>query len=348
VQTLAPEGGEAVRSALAARGASFSAVRLQRASVSPRHDLVYALDVYRLLRRTRPDAYFGYTIKPVTFGSLAACLARVPRRFAMITGLGFTFQKDDWLGRLVRFLYRLALARCHRVFFQNPDDAEEFTRRGLVHPDRVVLTNGSGVDLEHYAASECPAGAPRFLLIGRLLRTKGIGEYLAAAKICRAEHPSARFGLVGGCDPNPDSYQAADVEPGAAKGLWSTIPDRGCPPLPPGLHRLRAAVLPGGHAANGAGSPGHRSGRHHHRRARMPGNDPQPPPAVGAPPGVLMGDNGYLVPPRDATALVWTMNQFFANPDLAARMGVAGRRYAEERYEAGRVASDMLMAMGIT
>ena len=103
-------------------------------------------------------------------------------------------------------LYRLGLAGCEAVFFQNPDDRADFERLGLLpRRARIEIVRGSGVDVDHYAPEPLPGDAPVFVFVGRLLREKGILDYVEAARRVRARHPDARFLVVGGLDPNPAS-----------------------------------------------------------------------------------------------------------------------------------------------
>src|SRR5690606_34130751 len=119
----------------------------------------------------------------VIYGSLAGWVARVPRRYAMITGLGYGFLARSLRGRLVsglqRFLYRLALPRCHTVVFQNPDDRELFQSLRLTRGVATGVVNGSGVDIRYFHQAPQPErDRSGFLMIGRLLLSKGVREYL--------------------------------------------------------------------------------------------------------------------------------------------------------------------------
>jgi len=132
---LAP--GSAARAQLQAQGLTVHDIPLQRTGQNPLADLRSLWALWRLMRRVRPQYVLGYTIKPVIYGSLAAWLAGVPRRFALITGLGYAFQDTGGRGglrALVQRLYALALARVQVVFFQNPDNQQLFVQRGLLAP----------------------------------------------------------------------------------------------------------------------------------------------------------------------------------------------------------------------
>jgi hypothetical protein len=157
VIACAPAADTCIVAALTAIGAEYSDVRLQRAGFNPMSDLRSVLLFWRLFRQLRPDVLFAYTIKPVIYGSIAATLAGVPLRFAMITGLGFAFTdgasaRRRWAGAVARVLYRVALPHCHRVFFQNPDDLELFLTQKIISKSQpVTLVPGSGVDVSEYA-----------------------------------------------------------------------------------------------------------------------------------------------------------------------------------------------------
>ncbi|HEX2479372.1 MAG TPA: glycosyltransferase, partial [Geminicoccaceae bacterium] len=188
VIACAPGNDAAVATALGERGATYQPVPLQRTGLNPLADARSMVELARMLRRLRPDLLFAYTSKPVIYGTIAARLARVPRVFAMISGLGYAFTGSGELARrltrqVTSALYRASLRATDGVFFQNPDDLDEFRRRAIVSDrQKLFRINGSGVDTTHYRCSAPPLEPPTFLMIARLLRDKGIYEYVQAAR----------------------------------------------------------------------------------------------------------------------------------------------------------------------
>jgi glycosyltransferase involved in cell wall biosynthesis len=158
------------------------------------HDSVTLARLVRLMRRVKPDLLFAYTIKPVVYGLIAGKLAGVARRTAMISGLGYAFTDnpgEPWRARVkrqavnaaARAAYGMALRFADTVLFQNGDDRDVFARLKLTRPgQQVALVNGSGVDLDHYRPASMPDGPITFLMIARLLRDKGVYEYVEAAR----------------------------------------------------------------------------------------------------------------------------------------------------------------------
>ena len=206
VVAAAAPAPEDVVAELNVMGIRFCSVPLARAGLNPLGDLKTLLALRALIRREKPDCMMVYTAKPVIYGNLAARGLPGTRVYSMITGLGYGFGAHNLrqriTGQLVQTLYRAALKNTSGVFFQNPDDREEFLGRGLLALDApVTLINGSGVDLDWYAPQSLPQ-EPRFLLTARLLADKGIREYVAAARRVRAIYPEARFRLAGGLYSN--------------------------------------------------------------------------------------------------------------------------------------------------
>ena len=178
------------------------ALPMDNKGTSPLKDFGLFLRYLRLLRRERPDVFLGYTIKPNVYGSLAARVLRIPV-VNNVSGLGTAFIRDDWLTRVVKALYRLALRSSATVFFQNEDDRSLFVDLKLVQPEQTALLPGSGIDLEQFRSGQTASAqpeAPCFLLIARLLRDKGVGEFVDAARIVKARFPDARFQLLGFLD----------------------------------------------------------------------------------------------------------------------------------------------------
>ena len=181
---------------------------MRRAGMNPAGDGRSFMALCAWLREERPDVLFAYTAKPVIYGGLAARTVGVPDYYPLITGLGYAFGAQPGLRRrmvasLVRRLYGSSLRAATATLFQNPDDEREFRQRRILRArDRTVITNGSGVDLDHYAPAPPPqpSGGPCFLFIGRLLREKGVRELVGAARRVHRVRADVRIQILGDVD----------------------------------------------------------------------------------------------------------------------------------------------------
>ena len=170
---------------------------ISRKGVNPLLDLLTLADLGRHLLKCRPDMLLVFSIKPVIYGSIAARILKIPV-IVMITGLGTAFITDNWITKVVKSLYRFSLSSVSIVFFQNVDDKDLFVDNKLVNKKVCRHSPGSGVDLEKFAYSPLlNTSEITFLLIARMLRDKGIGEFVEAAKTIKLKYPSARFQLLG-------------------------------------------------------------------------------------------------------------------------------------------------------
>lgn len=327
-----------VRRKLEDRGIHVHEIPLRRTGMNPVSDLGLLLALLCLIHKIKPQYVMGYTIKPVVYGTLAAALLRVPRRFALITGLGYAFQGDGnrkLLRALIERLYSVALMRCHKVFFQNPDDEELFRHLELLPPhvpSRVV--NGSGVDVAAYAPAMAPP-EPRFLLIARLLGDKGVREYADAARRIRVRHPEAMFDLVGWIDENPDSIAQSELDLWVADG---TLQFRGR------LSDVRPAIA----ACSVYVLPSYREGTPRTvLEAMAMGRAVITTDAPGCRETVVDGENGFLVKVKSVEGLEAAMQRFIDDPSLIERMGRRSREIAESKYDVHKVNAVMLTEMGI-
>jgi glycosyltransferase involved in cell wall biosynthesis len=331
--------GHALRVQLERQGLVVHRIPLQRTGSNPLSDLGVMIVLLVLMCRIRPHWVLTYTVKPVIYGSLAAWLAGVSNRFALITGLGYAFQRPKQHGglqRLVQRLYALALRRVHKVFFQNPDDEALFRQRGiLVAATPSCVVNGSGVDVEHFGVARLPQGTPRFLLIARLLASKGVREYAEAARRIRDRHPDAQFSIAGWIDSHPDAIAQHELDAWVADGTLNY------------LGRL-ADVRPAIAASSVYVLPSYREGTPRSvLEAMAMGRPVVTTDAPGCRETVVDGDNGFLVPVKSVDALERAMRRFVEDPALAPRMGQRARRIAEEKYDVRKVNAVMLHEMGI-
>jgi glycosyltransferase involved in cell wall biosynthesis len=341
VVVFAPDNDPEAAATLKGWGVEFLRVRLQRTGMNPLRDCAFLLAFTNLLRRTRPDVFFACNIKSVIYGLLAARLVRVPRRYALITGLGYAFMgagARQWTAnRVARRLYRYALPHADAVFFQNPDDLNLFAELGLLRDrNQAVQVNGSGVDLAHFAEAPPPNDRVVFLLVGRLLRDKGIVEYVEAARLLKRRYPETVFQIVGGLDTNPSAIEPGQMERWRDEGI---IDFQGAAAdVRPFLVRASVFVL-----------PSYREGTPVAVLEAM---------SVGRPivttdvPGcretVIEGENGFLVPVKDPTSLAQAMERFIRQPELVADMGRRSRRIAVEKFDVNKVNNLMMATMGLS
>ena len=317
----------------------FHAIPLTRNGTNPLADLGTVVAIWRLMRSLRPNATMPYTIKPVIYGTIAAWLAEVPHRYALVTGLGYAFtgKRQGLLTGIIGMLYRFALGKAHKVFFQNPDDESLFRERGLL-PRSVpsVVVNGSGVDVSSFSIEALPSGQHIFLMIGRLLGDKGVREYAEAARRVKARNAGVQFRLVGWIDTNPDAISQSELDSWITDGTLNFLGK---------LDDVRPAI---------AGStvyvlPSYREGTPRTvLEAMAMGRPIITTDAPGCRETVIEGDNGFLVPVKSVDALVEAMQRFIDNPDLAAKMGQRSRQIAEDKYDVHKVNAVMLREMGIT
>lgn len=339
VTTLAADGTPAIERALAAMGVAYEEIGLERAGTSATTDLRTIAALTRRLRALAPDLVFAYTIKPVVYGNLAARLAGVPRRHAMVTGLGYAFLGQDRLARRVlrraaSTLYRVALSGADGLFVQNPDDERDLRAAGAL-PRRlpITLVRGSGVDVDHYRPVPLPAAPLVFLYVGRLVREKGIDEFVEMARRVRAAHPGVRFRAVGWIDPNPASVGHAELDAWVRDGVieyGGEVSD-----VRPELAAAHVLVLP----SYREGTP----------RSVLEAMSMGRPVITTDVPGcretIVAGEHGLMVPARDPVALAAAAEQLIRGPDRIAAMGARARARIEQLYDARVVAAQMLDVM---
>jgi glycosyltransferase involved in cell wall biosynthesis len=317
---------------IAAHGLRHHPISLTRSGTNPLVELASLWRIGVLFRALRPNLVHLVTPKPVLYGGIAARLVGVDAVVAAISGLGHLFSSDSVgvrAGRpLVTMLYRLALRRdCVRVLFQNPSDRELLLQSGAVAADRAVIIRGAGVDLSGFDTTTEPEGIPTVTFAARLLRPKGVYEFVEAARRLRAEGIAARFQLAGDADPsNPTSVRPDEIERWRAEGYVEVLG-----------HRLNIAgvfsashliVLP---SYYGEGLPKVLAEAAAAGRAVVTTDVP------GCRDAIEPGVSGLLVPPRDATALARAIRELLGAPERRRRMGAAGRALAERDYGIERI-----------
>ena len=202
VTCLVPAGDSEAEATLKGFGASIRNYPLDNKGLNPVHDLKTCLALYRIFREERADILYASTIKSVIYGIPMAALAGIRSRYAMITGLGYMFEANTPVKKMLTYLasslYRISLSFSDAVFFQNTDDVQTFRDwHCLPRGAHVVMTKGTGVDTDKFAVAPLPEAPLTFLLVGRLLEAKGFYEYAEAARLVKKRYPNARFQLLG-------------------------------------------------------------------------------------------------------------------------------------------------------
>lgn len=304
-------------------GITFHRASIRRGSRNPFADLPFILTIFRTIRSVSPTHVHNVTIKAVLYGTIVARLLRVPSIVNAISGLGYSFiGKSRWLlSSLLRTAYRWTLRspRVH-VIFQNKDDQALFIAWRAVDERQTVLIKGSGVDLSAYAGTPPDQGdLPLVVLPARMLRDKGVCEFVEAAGQLRDRGCRARFALAGGLDShNPAALSRQELESitQAAGVEWlGFVEDI------PGLYQRAHIVC----------LPSYREGL---PKALIEACAAARPIVTTDVPGcrevVDDGVNGLLVPARDATSLADALQRLIEDPEMRARFGEASRRKAAD------------------
>jgi len=342
VHVAAPEltTNNKVISELHSLGVATHDISMQRTGMNPLSDLFALFSIFKLMRRIKPDFFLGYTIKPVIYGNLAALLAPVPHRFALITGLGFAFIGEEGGARskiraLVQGLYRFALKNTNTVFFQNPDDEKLFRELGILSSKaNSCVVNGSGVDVSQFEVAPLDLNKPiRFLLIARLLGDKGVREYVSAAAEIKKSFPDTVFDLVGWIDENPDAIDQYELDSWIKQGV---IEFKGkLTDVRPAISESSVYVL-----------PSYREGtRRTVLEAMAMGRAVITTDAPGCRETVVDGLNGKLVAVKSINELADAMVKLIENPKLIKQYGTQSRRMVEDKYDVHKDNDYMLKEM---
>lgn len=334
---LDPEFDQNTAKVLADQQLIFHELRFSRSGSGPFELARDVLDLLRLYKRVSPDIVHLVTIKPVLLGGLCARLLRVPGIVLAIPGRGSVFSARGAIGAIRRALallmYRSAYVRGRsKVIIQNVEDREYFVSRGVFAPYDVRLVRGSGVDLARFEAAPEPQATPLVVLASRMLREKGISDFVDAARELKGRGVEARFALIGEPDRgNPKSHTKEELGEWARSGVvewWGFRKD---------IHSVFAEAhvvcLP---TYYGEGVP----------KVLIEAAACGRPIVTTDTPGcrdiVRQGDNGLLVPPRNVAALAEALELLISQPLLRSQMGARGRARVEAEFGVDAVVGQTL------
>lgn len=285
---------------------------VERNGINPFRDLKTFVQLYRFMKKEKPDKVFAYQAKTVIYGSIAAKLNGITEVYPLIAGLGSIFRGNGFKNKIVKIImkmeYKIACSCSKKVFFQNNDDKNEFVRNGLINADKTVIINGSGVNLKRFQPAPLPS-EPAFLFIGRLIKDKGIMEYLEACRIVKSQYPKIRCLLVGPYDSNPSALKPEELKPYIDNGIIEYFGEQS--DVRPFIAQCSSYVLPSYHE----GTP------KTVLEAMAMGRSIITSDAPGCRETVIDGYNGYLISVKDVDGLVNKMNYLIKNSQIKREMG---------------------------
>lgn len=319
-------------------GVRFEKIQLDKTGINVVADLKYTIKLWKLFKNEKPDVTLGYTIKPVIYGSIAARLAGVKKINSMITGVGYVFTAQTFKAKIIRFfasiLYKLGLASSTNVIFQNRDDMNEFLERGLVKEKKCHLVNGSGVNMLRFKPVNYP-DTITFFMLSRILRSKGIREYLEAAKNVKSKYPNVHFILLGAVENMQDSLTMDDLKLYIDQGVIEYFGETN--DVSQYYAQSSVYVLP----SYREGTP--RTVLEAMAMARPIITTDAP----GCRETVIDGENGFLVTVKNTKEIEEKMIWFIENPEKISEMGKASLDLCKKKFDVNKVNQDMLKHMKI-
>ncbi len=319
-------------------GAEFYEIPMNKNGVNPIKDLAYTKALMALFKKEKPDVILGYTSKPVIYASIAAKLSGVLHRVAMVTGAGYAFTAKTLKARVIKaimsILYKIGCACANVVIFQNDDDKSEFVGGRLVSEKKCRVVNGSGVNMEKFSFEPYPENMT-FLMVSRVMYSKGIREYLGACDKVKGLYPQTRFMLLGACENIQDSMSKEDLDDYIKRGViehfgeTDTVSDY--------YKQCSVYVLP----SYREGTP----------RTVLEAMSMSRPVITTDAPGcrgtVIDKESGYLVPVGDADGVAEAMIKFIKNPELVEKMGKKGYEHCKDKYDVNKVNDQMCRILKI-
>jgi len=314
----------------------FHPISFRRSSTGLWQELKTLNELHRLYKEIHPDIVHHVTIKPVLYGTLAARWVGGIQILNAISGLGYLFIAQGWKSsirkKLLLWGYRAILnSKKVWILFQNPDDQALFTKYKIIYPEHAFKIKGSGVDLQQFAYSPIPKDRVKVILVARMLWDKGIGEFVESATVLTQQGIDADFILVGSVDlGNPESISAKQLEEWNRSGVVKWLGERA--DIAQLLAESHIAVLP----SYREGLPKSLIEAAAVGRAIVTTDVP------GCREVVKDGENGFLVPAKDAKELSIAIQKIINNPKLLTNMGKKSRLMAEQEFSIQQIVEQTL------
>lgn len=335
-------------SKIRALGATPIPYKLSRSGLNPLNDIKAIVSLTKKIKSLKPDVVFSYFSKPVVFGTLAGKIAKTPKTVGMLEGLGFTFTEQPdgtaYKTKIIKSiqigLYKLVLPKLDNLIFLNPDDPKDLLQKHDIKVNNVEVLGGIGLNLDTYLYQPIPntQGSINFIFIARLIKEKGIHDFVSAAKLVKTMYPDTKFTVLGSIDSaNLGGLTQLELDHLIASkvieypGYVTNVPEW--------IAQSHVFVLPS------------------YYREGVP-RSTQEAMAIGRPiittnvPGcretVIDGHNGFLIEKWNPKALAEKMTYFIENPNQIEKMGLESYKIAQQKYDANKVNKRLLEILGVT
>lgn len=320
-------------------GVRFVHIPLDKNGLNVMGDIRYILALMKLFKKEKPDITLGYTIKPVIYGSIAAKLCGVKNINSMVTGVGYVFTAKTIKAKIIKILvsimYRIGFKCADTVIFQNADDLKEFTDLRLARKEKCKIVNGSGVNMDKFKQTNFPE-ILTFFMLSRVMYSKGVREYLQAAKIVKCRYPETRFMLLGAVENIQDSLSMEDLNPYIKDGIIDYYVETS--DVSSYYKQSTVYVL-----------PSYREGTPRTvLEAMAMGRPIITTDAPGCRETVIDGVNGFLVPVKNIEALVKKIIWMIEHPDILGKMGLESYRICSENFDVKKVNQRMIELMNLS
>ncbi len=204
-------------------GTEYSEIKMNNMGTNIFEDTKLIYSYYKVFKKIKPDILLLYTIKPNIYGSVAAKMLNIPV-ISSITGLGTVFLHNNLSSKVAKLLYKVTLKIPKKVFFENPNDKNIFLEQGFVKKEKIVLIPGAGIDTNEYIPIETikydEKHHEKFLFIARLVKDKGLIEYIEAIRLLKLKHPNVEFAILGPYYPgNPTAVTKSEMDGWVEEGL---------------------------------------------------------------------------------------------------------------------------------
>lgn len=321
------------------KGITYRQIKVERNGTNPIKDIKSVGSIKSVLAEIKPDKIFTYQAKTIIYGTIAANKLGITEVYPLVAGLGSLFLKEDIKTKAVRKIlmteYRYAMRKCRTVFFQNRDDEKTFRDMKAVNKEQTtVMLHGSGVNLERFTVQPAPERFA-FLCISRLIRDKGVYEYLEACRRVKAVRPDIRCMLVGPFDTNPSSLTQEELQSYIDDGSIEYFGEQ--TDVVPYLAQCSVYVLP----SYREGTPKTVLEAMACSRAIITTDVP------GCRDTIEDQVQGLLVPAKDVDQLANAMLKLADDPAAVAEMAASGRQKAEELYDVKKVNTIICETMGV-